>query len=301
MIAVLLTVHNRREKTLACLRALYASRFQDDGDKADTPHLFDVFLVDDGSTDRTAEAVREAFPAVQIIAGDGTLFWNRGMRRAWESAATTRDYDHYLWLNDDTLLGTDAVQTLLDTSRAHDDKAIVVGTTSATDDASRITYGGRTKAGLVWPASHVQDGDGNLSSAHHATCERQCDGALPCDFFNGNIVLVPRSVFRLVGMHDKAFRHALGDFDYGLRARKQGIELLVAPGVAGTCDMHDALPTWCRSSTPLSQRFKAMRKGPVVDPEEFFFFNRRHFGFGKACRHYLSQHIRMLFPKLWEK
>ena len=49
-IAVLMTCHNRCEKTLRCLHSLYC---------LDNSYHFsiDVFLVDDGSTDNTSESV----------------------------------------------------------------------------------------------------------------------------------------------------------------------------------------------------------------------------------------------------
>ena len=43
-------------------------------------------------------------------------------------------------------------------------------------------------------------------------------------------------------MNDYRFRHALGDFDYGMRARKLGVQSVVAPGILGECDEHDSLP-----------------------------------------------------------
>ena len=57
-IAILLTCHNRKENTLACLEKLY---------QIDLPFnfSFDVFLVDDGSTDGTAKAVNDNFHDVR--------------------------------------------------------------------------------------------------------------------------------------------------------------------------------------------------------------------------------------------
>ena len=72
---------------------------QDKIDKID----LNVYLVDDGSTDGTSEAVKKNFPQVNIIKGDGTLFWNGGMRVAF-SKAMESEHDYYLWLNDDTIL-----------------------------------------------------------------------------------------------------------------------------------------------------------------------------------------------------
>ncbi len=105
-ISVLLTCHNRKEKTLACLRKLY---------EQDTSDInVNVFLVDDGCTDGTAEAIREEFPQIHIIQGDGTLYWNRGMCLAWEESRKCGDYDAVLWLNDDTMLLPSSLKTLME-------------------------------------------------------------------------------------------------------------------------------------------------------------------------------------------
>lgn len=99
-VAVLLTVHNRREKTLECLQNCYQ---QIDSMKGDGSYEFAVYLVNDGCTDGTPEAVAESYPQTHIIRGDGSLFWNQGMRAAWTAAAADGQ-DFYLWLNDDTIL-----------------------------------------------------------------------------------------------------------------------------------------------------------------------------------------------------
>jgi len=93
-IAALITCHNRRAQTLACLEALYQNALSQD-------YSLHVILVDDGSTDGTGEAVRELYPSVEIIRGDGNLYWNKGMYRAFGHAMET-GFDAYLWLNDDT-------------------------------------------------------------------------------------------------------------------------------------------------------------------------------------------------------
>jgi GT2 family glycosyltransferase len=71
-IAILITCYNRKEKTLSCLAALFNCIVPDG-------YGFDVFLVDDGSTDGTSDAIKEGFTQVNIIQGNGNLFWNRGM------------------------------------------------------------------------------------------------------------------------------------------------------------------------------------------------------------------------------
>src|SRR5690606_28526490 len=188
-IAILLTVHNRKMKTLQCLAGLYQQILE-------TDNQLDVYLTNDGCTDGTSDVVSRRFPEVNIITGSGNLYWNRGMHTAWKEAVRVKEYDYYLWLNDDTVLEDRALLTLLDTSVKVDNKSIVVGTTKSQKDGS-ITYGGRSSYGkLINPSESYQ----------------------PCSFFNGNIVFIPNTVYKIVGMNDPFFHHSLGDFDYGLRA-----------------------------------------------------------------------------------
>ena len=106
----------------------------------------DVFLTDDGCTDGTAEAVENLFPSVHILEGSGDLFWNRGMLMAWKAAAGTKDYDAYIWLNDDTYVYVGMLVSLAQAMKQTSERAILVG---ATEDAnhSKLTYGGRLREG----------------------------------------------------------------------------------------------------------------------------------------------------------
>ena len=101
-IAVLLTVFNRKEKTLQCLGNLY-KQLPIQG------YSVDIYLTNDGCTDGTPEAIAQKFPEVNIIHSKGNLFWNRGMYTAWEEATKRKEYDYYLWLNDDTFIYPDSI------------------------------------------------------------------------------------------------------------------------------------------------------------------------------------------------
>lgn len=271
-IAVLLTVFNRREKTLECLERLY-------GQEAVEGVRFEVYLVNDGCTDGTPEAVREQYPEVHVIDGDGNLYWNRGMYTAWKAAAEAKDYDYYLWLNDDTYLKPDTIRVLVETSHKREDRSVIIGTTCATDDETRLTYGGRIKGkGIVVPNDNLQE----------------------CELINGNIVLIPRYVFKKVGFNDPYFHHAIGDIDYGCRVREAGLKNFVAPKVLGTCDLHEDVGTCCDSTKPLSTRWKALRKPNGIQPEQFFVYEHRHHGLLIASFHYLTTHLHCLCPWIWE-
>ncbi len=105
VVAVVMTCHNRRETTLRCLRQLDAQSLPD-GWRIKT------YLVDDGSTDGTSEAVAAAHPDVSVVQGTGELYWTGGMIMADEAAMADRP-DHFLWLNDDVELTDGAIALLI--------------------------------------------------------------------------------------------------------------------------------------------------------------------------------------------
>lgn len=268
--AVLITCHNRCDKTIACLDALFKS-------KLNPQFLFEVFLVDDGSIDGTDILVKKHFASVNVINGNGKLYWNRGMLLAWETAVKAQDFDFFLWLNDDTILHYNAFNLMLSQALIWDKKRIIVGTTCSVH-SGKFTYGGyRFYNDELIPNGTWQD----------------------CDYFNGNIVLIPNFIFQKVGFLDKRFRHALGDFDFGMRARKLGYVHLSSPEYFGICERHEKEPQWRNPDLSLKKRFKNLYSPLGKNPMEAFISDHRHHGILNAIYHFITLHIRVLVPQLW--
>ena len=269
-IAVLLTVHNRKAKTLECLQRLYA-QLPLDG------FLVDVYLTDDGCTDGTPKAIRQQFPQVHIIQGNGNLFWNRGMYTAWQVAAK-KDYDFYLWLNDDTFIFKYTLDKLLEYSQITKQQAVIVAAICSSDK-QQTTYGGHGVKGILSPNNTLQE----------------------CTTFVGNCVLIPRAIYQAVGNLDWTYRHAIGDLDYGYRVRKAGFSIFLSKEYLGVCDLNPKLPAWTRKEIPLLKRIKNLYS-PLgyAEPIPFFHYERKNFGLMTAIKHFISIHIRVLFPQLWK-
>lgn len=258
-IAILLSCHNRKAKTLRCLEALFENTIPQGSSLA-------VILVDDGSTDGTAREVQQRFPRVEILRGDGSLFWNKAMHLAFERAMKI-GFDGYLWLNDDTLLYPDALERLLATWRQLEadkrGRSIVVGSTQDPDTGG-LTYGGVVKRGSLRPFKY--------------SLVRPGDVPVPCDTMNGNCVFVPDDVARRLGNLDPRFAHAMGDTDYGLRARAAGIGVWVAPGYIGQCARNPVQGGFSDRSLPRLQRWKRMMEPKGLPPASWWAFTRRHGG-----------------------
>ena len=270
-VAILLTVFNRREKTLKCLDICYR---QIDAMKSEGIYDFHIYMVDDGSSDGTSDAVREIFPQTSIIRGNGGLYWNQGMRLAWDTAVL-QSPDFYIWITDDTFLEQNALGTLMETSNFLKHKAIVVGT--AEDSEGRLSYGGRTRYGkLVTPDPTIP---------------------VPCWTFNGNLVLIPAYVYRILGNLDEHYQHSFGDFDYGARAAAANIVRVVAPGVLCKCSRDTGVPKWRDRNYPLRNRIASLHSPKGRPPKEQFRYDVRSRGFLFALIHGLSVAIKVFFPK----
>lgn len=257
-LAVLLTTFNRRDKTLACLAAL-------DVAARNAGLLPTIYLVDDASTDGTPEAVRHHHPEVRLIEG-GDLYWCRGMHRAMATAMAL-DHDSYLWLNDDTNLRPEALHTLMQCLREqrqrHGPGQIVVGST-LDPVAQRLSYGGERQAAWWKPLTlHLVS----------PTAEAQ-----RIDCMNGNIVLIDAAAAARVGNLDPRFAHAMGDTDYGLRARRLGVGLWLAPGIQGECRVNPQNGTFHDRTLSLRQRWQLMLSRKGLPWRSWLQLTRRHAG-----------------------
>jgi GT2 family glycosyltransferase len=223
-------------------------------------------VTDDASTDGTAAMLAADFPEVTVLHGDGNLFWAGGMRAAF-GHALAEDHDFYLWINDDVVLYPGCVQGLLDT---HDRQLAAIGRSglvvgSMRNAQGQFTYGGMVKQPTPWGPRFVK-----VPPSHRHTA---------CDTMNGNCVLISRAAAAVLGNMDPAYRHGMGDMDYGLRATRAGIPVWVMPGYAGLCTHdHRIEGSYLDRSLPLAMRWKKITSPKGLAPHAWWTYCRRHTG-----------------------
>ena len=209
-VAIILTSYNRAEKTYNCIEKILASNLSPN-------YYLETFLLDDFSTDNTVKRIKDSFPNVNIILGNGNLFWCGGMRMAWDAAYKKHDFEYYIWINDDIEIFEDSICQLLDVQNEYFTSnlknCIVFGFCSSMH-GNEITYVGIRNKNFLIPNGKPQK----------------------ADMINGNIVLVPRLVFKILGNLSEKYTHGMADYDYSLRAKENGIHCISTKNVVAKCD-----------------------------------------------------------------
>ena len=269
-VAVLMTTHDRPMLLSSCLDSLNV--------QVEAPNLT-LFITLDGNVASNESVVRQHFPRVEFVKGDGTLFWARGMALA-EAKAMSSDPDYYLWLNEDVILDPDAIAVLLAVSKDNPD-AIVVGSTRD-PESKEFTYGVRKRVTrnpqrfvLLPPTDELQNGD----------------------TFHGNVVLIPKRAHNEVGCIDGVFAHGYADDDYGLRAKNADVQIVQASASIGECSR---LTTSRAAPESILARFRQMNH-PLGRPlRSQFRYLRRH---GGVCWPYwfVRNQVGFLFGSLKAK
>lgn len=254
-VTALLTSHNRCDVTLRSARSFF-------GQTVPPSVTLDAVLVDDASSDGTAQEIRRLLPQTRVVQGSGDLYWAGGMALA-EQVAASVDPDYFLWLNDDVTLDEDAVVRLLATEESFGHGRCIIVGAMRDPNTSEVTYSGVRRLGI--------------HPLRVATVEPQVYPQI-VDMFHGNLVLVSRRASCAVGPIDGNFSHAQADFDYALRARRVGLINVLAPGTFGSC-VHDGSPApWLELGVPATGRLRILfgRKG--LPPRSAARYLRRHGG-----------------------
>lgn len=208
-VAAIVLNYNGKDVTLEALESLEGMSYPS----------YDLVVVDNGSTDGSAEAIAERFPAVHQVRTEDNLGpaggANLGIRWALE-----RGYDYLMVLNNDI----EVEPTMLD-------ELVAV----AESDPSIGVVG--PKGYYYWDRERIWSAGGRLRFAEAVTSERgegeldsgQYDVTEETDYVNGCVMLVKRACFERVGLWDPIFHLGVEDADFCWRVREAGWRCFYAP------------------------------------------------------------------------
>ena len=203
-VAIIVLTWNQRDLTLDCLASLNAMRYP--------PESLLLIVVDNGSADGTAQAIRERYADVVMLENSENLGFaegnNVGIRYAME-----RSMDYVMLLNNDTVVDAAMLTNLLDVAEK-DPSVGIVGPKMLYFEPSDVIWcaGNRinwTTGGLIRLQAEQPDGMADEVLAD-------------VDYITGCGICLRRAVIEQVGMLDPRFFIYYEESDWCLRAQQTG-------------------------------------------------------------------------------
>ena len=217
-VSVSIVSFNTRDLLRECLRSLEERR-----DEAD----LEVIVVDNGSTDGSAEMVRDEFPRVRLIEAGENLGYGRANNRALQEAR-----GEFFWvLNSDTTVEPGTIGRMAEWMRAHADCGAVGARLVLPDGSTQASCAGDPGLWAMFMEQMYLD---KLLPTNRIT------GAYAMTYWNyeerravpqvcGASLLVRREAWQQVGGFDPRFFMYFEDTDLCLRLREVGWAIWYLP------------------------------------------------------------------------
>lgn len=198
---VIIPVHNRIEQTLGALETLFAQS---------ALNAIKVHVVDDGSTDNTSALIKSHYPQVNIMHGDGTLFWTGAAHFALETLkAQLQENDYFILMNNDVRLSPEAIEVLLQEASKNSKFCMIPAAVSDLKPA---------KPGWGIGIDSINE-DFDAQYKLFARFNQH----FPIATSYGRCTMFPAEILHMVGNYNaQDFPHYYGDIDFGHRVYDAG-------------------------------------------------------------------------------
>lgn len=208
-VSIVIPAHNRSDETLDCINSLERMTYSN----------FEIIVIDDGSTDGTAEVLKHEHPDVKVLLGDGNLWWSGSMNLGIRESLK-RNCDYVLTLNQDSVVDPSMLSIMVRAGQENA-MALIGAKVYYHHQPNKIWFAGGEAKGKPWTLHVI--GHGEEDRGQH-------DVPREVDWLTGMGMLIKSFVFEKVGLMDEqAFPQHYADIDFSMRAKKAGFKLLYEP------------------------------------------------------------------------
>ena len=207
---------NTRDLLAQCLESIYTSP---------PDASFEVWVVDNASTDGSAQMVRERFHHVRLIENRE----NAGFARANNQAIQESTGRHILLLNPDTVVLPNAIMTLHQYLSAYPTAGVVGAQLLNADGSLQDSWGRFPSWGTEMPVFGPRFSQRPRSRRAREASMLPHEGPWLVDWVSGACLMVKRAVVNSVGGFDESYWLYTEDTDWCHRIWDSGWEVLFVP------------------------------------------------------------------------
>ena len=218
-LSIIIINWNTRQLLLNCINSVYS-----------TVHkaTFEIIVVDNGSTDRSVEAVSAAYPGAKVIANVSNL----GFAKANNLALRQMRGRYAVLLNSDTILKGGALDLMYDFMERHPEAGMC-------GPQLLNKYGAREASVGVFPTVLKEFGIKSfyriffpaVYKEHFKIRNSELKGPAVVDYIIGACMMVRKSAIDEVGMLDQDYFFCFEEIDWCLRMKKAGWPVYHLPDV----------------------------------------------------------------------
>ncbi len=242
IVSIIIPVFNTINFTKVCLKSLYDQMSHSGSLDAD----FKIVVVDDGSKDGTTSWIKEHYPSVYLLKGDGNLWWSGGINKGIDFALKEFHTNYILWWNNDIIPANGYFSKLVKLIKENDEDILI---------GSKVFV---LHQNLIWGMGGKFD-PAKGTRFMYGMQQKDCDTyqkPFEVDWFPGMGTIIHRTVFERIGLLDaKNFPQYHGDSDFTFRAKKAGFKLIAYPELV---IYNDTSNTGLSHEGSLSNLFKSL-------------------------------------------
>ncbi|MGR3318952.1 MAG: glycosyltransferase family 2 protein [Candidatus Anammoxibacter sp.] len=211
-VAIIILNLNQKDYTVKCLESLFKINYLD----------FKVVLIDNGSTDDSAEAIVATFPDVHLIKNNRNIGVAGGRNVGIKYANEFIPYDYLLFLDNDTVVEKEFLSELVKASESDTDVGLAFAKIYDISNPQLLQYAGKCNmsfytCSIYSEAFNVLD-KGQVNQPQYSMIAFGCS------------MLAKREVVLKLKCFDEIFNpYGEEDVDFSLRAGRAGFKILYVP------------------------------------------------------------------------